>query len=222
MLQLKKRIRGIIFDLDGTLLNTLPDLHAAVNYALARLSLPLRKLCEIRGMIGNGASMLIMRALPDNAKNMHAEAMALFSCYYSSHICEKTKTYDEIANLITAMQGRCKIGVLSNKPHNAAVEIVRAYFGNNFAPVFGKREDVPLKPDPAGALEIADMWGLPPDEIAMIGDSMPDILTAKAAGMLPIAVTWGYGDINAITLECPLICDNARQLKDMLLQLTAI
>lgn len=214
-------IRGVIFDLDGTLLNTLSDLHAAVNYALKRLDLPQRTLSEIRGMIGNGASKLVMRALPDWAKDLHGAAMELFSGYYTAHTCDKTQPYEGITELIAKLQNKCRLGVLSNKPHDAANEIVRTYFGDAFDPIFGGRSGVPLKPDPTGAIEIARNWGLPNCKIAVVGDSMPDIAVAKAAGMLPIAVAWGYGDKEAITSECELICDSAKILEDTLLKITA-
>lgn len=186
----------VIFDLDGTLLDTLGDLAVACNAVLALRGLPQHSLEEYRFFVGNGIMRLVERSLPEQLRT--AENVALvradFVKYYTEHIDAYTKPYDGIGELLRELTRRgVRIAVASNKFQTGTEKLVRLFFPDiPFAVVFGQRPAVPLKPDPAVVVEILSLTQAAPDRTLYVGDSGIDIQTAAAAGVRSVGVTWGF------------------------------
>lgn len=198
--------RGLIFDLDGTLVDSLPGIADSLNRALASLRLPQHSLGTIRGFIGNGARMLISRAAPEGADEpLLAAIERAFKEDYAQTWTHGTATYPGVAALLTELQQRgIPLAVLSNKPHGFTTKMVSGLFpAVSFAAVLGQRPGIPHKPDPAGAFEIAAVLGLPAQAAMVIGDSTMDLETARRAGMRAVAVSWGYHDRDALVAASP-------------------
>jgi phosphoglycolate phosphatase len=190
------KIGGVIFDLDGTLIHTIEDIAGAANKMFARRGLPEHGLDYYLKWIGSGAIKFIERAHgePVNEKQLMA-FVSEFKEIYARNLHDKSRVYDEVPELLDELvNSGIKISVLSNKPHKLTQKVCKYYLSNwPFDPVLGQREEVPRKPDPAAAKEIAEGWGIAPENILFVGDSDNDILTAQAAGMHPMGVSWGYG-----------------------------
>jgi phosphoglycolate phosphatase len=188
--------KAILFDLDGTLLNTLEDLYNAANRVLAARGLPTHKLDEYRYFTGDGTPMLITRALPEEKRNDKTIRACLkaFCEDYGRNWKLETKPYDGVSEMLDELTVRgLKIAVLSNKSHEFTKRCVADLLPNwTFHVVLGQRGEVPLKPDPAGALEVAERLNIPPAEFLYLGDSAVDMKTAIAAGMFPVGVLWGF------------------------------
>jgi phosphoglycolate phosphatase len=188
---------GLIFDLDGTLVDSLPGIAASLNRALASMDLPTHPPDAVRTFIGNGSLMLARRAAPagvDEARVREVETR--FKADYDETWPEGTRPFEGVPELLAdlAAEGRA-LAVLSNKPDPFTVEIVRRLFPRiSFGVILGHREGSPLKPDPTSALEAVAALGLTPESCRFIGDSTVDIETARRAGIPPLAVTWGYHD----------------------------
>lgn len=190
-------MKAIIFDLDGTLVESLPGIAASLNRALSLHGLPGHSHASVRGFIGDGAKMLVTRALTGVSRlDLLESVVKSFAEDYAISWPSGTSAYPGIPELLENLSGRgIPLAVLSNKPHPFTVEIVGALFPDiTFAAILGNREGLPHKPDPAGALEIAASLGVSPENCILIGDSTMDLDTAKNAGMRSIAVTWGYHD----------------------------
>ncbi len=187
-------VRALILDLDGTLADTLDDLTAAVNHVLASLGLPARTRDEIRSFVGEGAASLVRRALPPSHAHLGEDALAAFRAHYAAHLVVATRPYPGIPEALAALEERrFPLAVLSNKPQPLTEAVVRALFpGVRFASVFGERPGLPRKPDPTSALLVAEALGVPPSEIALVGDGATDVGAARAAGMHAIGATWGF------------------------------
>jgi phosphoglycolate phosphatase len=188
---------ALIFDLDGTLVESLPGIAASLNRALALHGLPGHGDAAVRGFIGDGARMLVTRALAPGEAAPHFESvLRSFAQDYAVSWQKGTRPYEGITKLLADLCGRgVPLAVLSNKPHAFTTEIVAKLFpGITFTAVLGNREGLPHKPDPTGALEIAATLGVAPENCVLIGDSTMDLDTARNAGMASIAVTWGYHD----------------------------
>ena len=188
---------GLIFDLDGTLVDSLQGIAASLNHALASSGLPVHSHAAVRGFIGNGAKILIRRASPANADEALLDTIEQdFKAHYDLSWQTGTIIYPGITDLLESLQSRAhSLAVLSNKPHPFTSAMVSQLFPSvRFAAVLGQRPGIPHKPDPAGALEISAALGLSPAECCVIGDSTMDIETARNAGMRAIAVTWGFHD----------------------------
>jgi len=188
--------KAILFDLDGTLLNTLEDLGDAVNRVLAARGFPTHKLDEYRYFIGDGTATLITRALPEGQRNedtIRACLKALLEAYGRNWKL-KTMPYDGVTEMLDGLTAcRIKMAVLSNKSHDFTKRCVADLLPNwTFDVVLGQRDTVPLKPDPAGALEVAERLNIPPANFLYLGDSAVDMKTAIAAGMFPVGVLWGF------------------------------
>jgi phosphoglycolate phosphatase len=184
-----------IFDLDGTVLNTLPDLADSLNLALGAFGYPTHSLEAFRPMVGNGMAKMIERALPGGQGDPGAQAkvMAHFKREYAKRQCDKTVPYDGIGELLKGLAAKgWALGLLSNKDHENTLAVVGHFFPGLFAQIIGVRPGFPAKPDPAGALEICKGFGLPPGQVFYVGDSGVDMATAKAAGCRPIGVAWGF------------------------------
>lgn len=188
---------GLIFDLDGTLVDSLQGIAASLNHALALSGLPVHSQEVVRGFIGNGVKILIRRASPADADEALLDTVErAFKAHYDPSWQTGTIIYPGITDLLESLQSRgYPLAVLSNKPHPFTVAMVSRLFPSvRFSVVLGQRPGIPHKPDPAGALEISDALGLSPAECCVIGDSTMDIETARNAGMWVIAVTWGFHD----------------------------
>lgn len=187
--------QAAIFDLDGTLLYTLDDLSDSLNEALKREGLPLHTAEEYRLMVGNGLETLVVRALPE-ALRRPAYVRPVFTNFleiYRGRQAVKTRPYDGTADMLKELLAKgVRRAVLSNKAHPNTQELVEHFFPGLIDPAFGLRPELPPKPDPAGALEIAKIWGIPTENILFLGDSDVDVKTALAAGMRPIGAAWGY------------------------------
>ena len=190
------RIEGVIFDLDGTLVHTIEDIAGAANVLFARHGLPEHEIDYYLKWIGNGAVKFIERAhgKPVSKEQLRAY-VAEFKEIYAGNLHDRSSVYEGIPEMLnTLVEKGIKISVLSNKPHLLTQEVCRFYLSSwPFDPVLGQREEVARKPDPAAAFEIAEHMGIVPAKILFVGDSDNDILTAKAAGMHPLGVSWGYG-----------------------------
>ena len=186
----------VIFDLDGTLLNTIADLAQSTNYALAELGYPTHKEDAYRLMVGNGINKLFERALPEGEKS---EANVLrvrqkFVPYYDLHNADKSIPYPGISQLLACLQERgMQLAVASNKYQTAAEKLVAHYFpAIHFVAVFGQREGVPSKPDPTVVYDILKEAGTAPADTLYVGDSGVDMQTALNAGVTSCGVTWGF------------------------------
>jgi phosphoglycolate phosphatase len=184
--------RALLFDLDGTLADTLADLANATNWALAQLGCPPHPLASYRHLVGDGARQLCARALPSDRQGSLDEAVRLMRSRYAETWHNESSLYPGIAELIPAL-GRYKLAVLSNKPDDFTKQVVAHYFpANPFQIVRGQLPGVPLKPDPASALEIARQLAVPAQDWVYLGDTNTDMRTAHAAGMFPVGVLWGF------------------------------
>ena len=186
----------ILFDLDGTLLDTLADLSDAVNHVLISRGCPVRREEEIRSFIGNGIGKLMERALPEAlATPDFEEALAAFKTYYMAHCTAKTRPYDGIPDLLGELKAvGFRLAVVSNK-NDAAVKILTEHFFPGLIDAsIGQREEVPAKPAP-DMVEIAlSQLGVNREQTVYVGDSEVDSATAANAGLPLILVTWGFGD----------------------------
>jgi phosphoglycolate phosphatase len=185
-------MRALLFDLDGTLADTLADLANATNWALTQLGCPTHPLDKYRYMVGDGATQLCARALPSARQNLLDEAVRLMRGRYAETWHDTTRLYPGIAELIPAL-ARYKLAILSNKPDDFTKQVIEHYFQPNpFHVVRGQLPGVPLKPDPSAALEIARQLGVPVSDWLYLGDTNTDMRTARAAGMFPVGVLWGF------------------------------
>ena len=185
--------RGVLFDLDGTLTNTLQDIADAMNRSLRLHSLPEWPLDAYRYLVGNGAVNLSKKAVRDR-QDLQPEVLRDYQAWYERHAMVKTCPYPGIPELLRALRERgMKLCVFSNKPHADTVNVVRHYFPEiPFDEIRGQQPGIPVKPDPQGALLAAEKMGLKPEEILYLGDTSVDMLCARNAGMRPIGVLWGF------------------------------
>jgi phosphoglycolate phosphatase len=190
------RIKAIIFDLDGTLLNTLSDIAGAANHALEKGGFPNHPEEAYRYFVGNGSNMLMTRALPAAYRNQDTilRSVDRFLKAYGKNWHHHTRPYDGIMELLDELTRRnIAMAVLTNKRHFFAQQCMAYFFKRwPFNPVLGQQGDTPPKPDPAMALQIARTLALAPKEILFLGDSATDIETATAAGMIPMGAGWGF------------------------------
>lgn len=190
------RVRAVIFDLDGTLLDSLDDLGDSMNHVLAGAGFPLHAIDDYRHFVGDGMEMLVRRALPPHRLDPATVTRALASMReeYGRRCTRKTRPYPGIPELLDALTDRhLPFAILSNKPHDATVDLAGQLLGRwRFTAVLGARPDVAKKPDPTGALELARGLGLEPQEILYLGDTGTDMRTARAAEMQAAGVLWGF------------------------------
>lgn len=186
----------VVFDLDGTLLDTIGDLAVACNAVLAVRGLPQHSYEEYCHFVGNGIMRLVERALPEPLRTPEnvASVRADFVKYYTEHIDTYTKPYDGIPELLRELVARgVQVAVASNKFQAGTEKLVRLFFPEiPFAGVLGQREGVPLKPDPAVVDEILSRTGAAKENVLYVGDSGVDMQTAAAAGVRSVGVTWGF------------------------------
>lgn len=187
---------AVIFDLDGTLTDTLEDLKNSVNYALGEFGFPERTLDEVRSFVGNGVRRLIYLSVPENTPQETAEeCLKVFKEYYKSHSLINTKPYDGIIPMLEGLKNQgVKTAVVTNKMHEAAEEIVRIFFGGLVDITIGQVDGVAQKPQPDGINLVFQKLGISKERAVYIGDSEVDCITAKNAEIPCIGVTWGFRD----------------------------
>ena len=187
----------IIFDLDGTLLDTLDDLTDATNAALERFGLKSRTRDEVRAFVGNGIAKLIERAVGQEGMDKHAEVLAEFKRYYAAHCADKTAPYEGILSLLQALQAQgIKTAVVSNKADFAVKSLAKTYFDGLLLAAVGENEaeGIQKKPAPDSLLAVMEQLSANAETTVYVGDSEVDIQTAKNAGVACICVTWGFRD----------------------------
>lgn len=211
-----------IFDLDGTLLDTIADLAAATNFALAHYGLPTHKEEEYKFFVGNGINKMFERALPEDKRNEEyiTKLRSQFIPYYDVHNSDLSRPYPGMVELLKELQrNNIAIGVASNKYQEAAVKLVLQFFpGVDFALILGQREGIPSKPDPTIAYEIIEHTGIAKEDTVYIGDSCVDMQTGKNAGITTVGVSWGFRPKAELESYNPdFIADNADELRKYLL-----
>ena len=188
--------RLVIFDLDGTLLNTIEDLGNAANYALSMNGYPTHSLASYPFFVGNGVRNLIRKALPDDARtdSIIDSLLKDFKEYYNEHNTDCTKPYDGIVELLRELQDNgVKMAVASNKYQQATEKIIASYFGDiDFVAVYGQRDGVNVKPDPSVVFSILADAKVPKSDVLYVGDSGVDMETARRACVDSVGVTWGF------------------------------
>lgn len=210
--------KACIFDLDGTLTDTLESLAFSVNETMKEIGMPQITEDQCRQFVGNGAKVLIektLRAAGDENLDRFEEAFEVYGRIFDDNCTYKVKPYDGIREMLHQMKERgMKLGVLSNKPDRQAVHVVSEIFGTDtFDIVQGQKEGIPRKPDPAAALSIAGQFGISPKEAIYIGDSEVDAATGKAAGMDTILVSWGFRPKEELREAAPeWIVDRAEEI----------
>lgn len=211
----------VIFDLDGTLLNTLDDLADSVNYALGECGMPPRTVEEVKGFVGNGIVKLIERAVPPNTKKEDFDkCYALFCDYYKEHMEDKTRPYEGVNGLLKKLKAKgFKTAVVTNKAEFAAVDLCKRMFGAGLDLTVGSCTDRPNKPAPDGVFYALSALGSKKEEAVFVGDSDVDILTAKNAQLDCIGVLWGFRSREVVEKAgADLIAETVDELEKLLLK----
>ena len=208
----------VIFDLDGTLLNTIADLANSTNYALKVLGYPIHEPDKYNFMVGNGINKLFERALPDGEKTEEnvLRVRQEFVPYYDQHNADKSRPYPGVTELLETLQtAGMQLAVASNKYRAATEKLIAHYFPNiKFTAVFGQRESIPVKPDPIIVKEILQIAKVQEEETLYVGDSGVDMQTAINAGVTSCGVTWGFRPRTELESFHPdHIVDNAEEIK---------
>lgn len=189
-------IKGILFDLDGTLCNTLLDLAAATNRVITAHGFEAKPVENFKQYVGNGAKMQLKRAIGQEIseelfETIHKEYIA----DYGTHYLDETCAYSGVEETVAALYEKgIRMGVVTNKPQQMATDIVKAVFGEQIVEVWGNTPNFPLKPDPALPLHVMNRLGLTPEETLFVGDSGVDMQTGVNCGMTAVGVTWGFRD----------------------------
>ncbi len=215
-------IDTIIFDLDGTLLNTLEDLKDSVNYALAKQRFPLRTLPEIRSFVGNGIRLLMERSVPEHTDTETFEICFKDFCdYYKIHMEDKTAPYDGITQMLEKIKAEgFKTAIVTNKADFAAQDLCKRMFGDTIDLVVGSTDDRPNKPAPDGVYYALKVLGSKLRNTVFVGDADTDILTANNAGLDSIGVLWGFRDRDIIEKEgAKYIVDSVKDLEKLLISM---
>lgn len=190
--------KAVIFDLDGTLLNTLDDLADSTNYALSKFGYPTRTIDEVRQFVGNGVAKLIERAIPEGKNNPNFEkCLAIFKENYAQNMYNKTAPYNGIIEMLSNLKSKgIKIAVVSNKFDLAVKELCKKYFEGfiDFAAGENEVQGIKKKPAPDTVISVLNEFNFAPEDAVYVGDSDVDIMTAKNSKMPCISVTWGFRD----------------------------
>ena len=204
---------GILFDLDGTLLDTLKDLTDATNYALAKFGFPPRTVEEVRRFVGNGAENQIRLSLPDDNKQDLQKVLAAYKPYYTAHCQIKTKPYDGILPALKSLGEKYPIAIVSNKPDAAVKALCADYFPGIYA--LGEAAGCPRKP--AADMVFKAMEAIGVERCIYVGDSEVDVLTAQNAGMPCVCVLWGFRDKEDLEAAgCSICCEKTEDLVKMI------
>ena len=213
------RYDTIIFDLDGTLLDTLNDLHAAVNHALTEMSFPARSLDQVRQFVGNGVAKLMERAVPPGTSPEDTtQALAIFKDWYARHSMDATAPYPGVPELLQALRAKgCKTAVVSNKFDGAVKGLCRTYFGDKIPVAIGESQGVARKPAPDTVRRALAELGAEAAGAVYVGDSDVDIETARNSGVPCLSVSWGFRDRAFLTAHgAARIVDTVADLEDVL------
>ncbi len=196
-------IDTVIFDLDGTLLNTLDDLADSVNYALSSLGYPVRTVDEVRMMVGNSVVYLIEKALPyGTAEAERDRCIAVFEEHYKANMRNKTAPYSGVMQMLSDVKSLgYKVAVVSNKPDVFTKELVKELFGEYISLAIGRSDDLPRKPAPDMVLHAIKLLGSDADTTVYVGDSEVDVITSKNAGLPCVGCLWGFRDEEILRRE---------------------
>lgn len=189
------RFSHVIFDLDGTILNTLEDLADACNWVCRQYGWPEHPVDAYRYFVGNGMAKLLERALPAQAQEepLRQQVMEDFLSYYNDHKADKTRPYAGMAQAIARIkQGGVQVAVLTNKPHQAALDVAERYYPGVFDLVQGAMPQIPVKPDPTLLRSVMERMGATAQNTLFVGDSNVDIQTARNGGIPACGVLWGF------------------------------
>ena len=209
----------ILFDLDGTLLNTLKDLQNSVNYALEQQGYPLRNIEEIRNFVGDGVAMLIHRSVPtQTTPEAEAHCLSIFKEHYMIHMYDNTKPYDGILPLLYQLKEKgYRLGIVSNKLESAVQGLAKDYFENLFDVAIGDVPSRNKKPAPDSVLAAIQQLSVRPSDCLYIGDTNIDVETAHNAGIVCVGVTWGFRDRSVLLdAKADYIIDTPEQLFSVL------
>ncbi len=211
--------RAVLFDLDGTLADTLQDLAAAMNWTLQQLGLPTHSIEAYRSWIGGGSREMTRKCVPQERHDNLDEVYELMTKRYSEHQLDTTRLYPGIAELLDGLCARdIKLSVLSNKNHPSTVAICDALLYKwPIAAVYGARAEVPIKPDPSGADDIVSALEVPARQFVYLGDTDIDMQTAVAANMYPVGVLWGFRNAEELNAAgARLLLNHPTELLDFL------
>lgn len=215
-------IEAVIFDLDGTLLDTIEDLANACNYSLSTLGYDTYDVEKYKRFVGNGRLKLIERILPEGSKSgdVFVKAVDLFDEYYAAHMVDMTKPYEGIIELLdNLIEKDIKLAVVSNKPHKFTVEVVKKYFGDRFNIVYGQREGYPVKPDPKTVFEVINSLDVDLNNCFYVGDSDVDMITAKNSAVKSIGVAWGFRGLGELEeAGADYIANSVKELEKIILE----
>ena len=186
--------KAFIFDLDGTLLNTLEDLKNSVNFAMRSMGYPEHTLEQVRMFIGNGIAMLIKRAVPPGTDEAdEKKTLGIFTEHYNAHLNDCTAAYPGVTESLTALKNRgVKTGVVTNKNDDSAKMLINKYFGNLIDSTLGHVPGLPSKPNPESLLRVMSDLGVEAENTLYFGDSDVDVMTAKNAGVKCVGASWGF------------------------------
>lgn len=212
------KIDLVVFDLDGTLADSLPDITNAANHACRSLGLPEHPVSAIKHMIGGGERKLVERALGPDREGLMEKAFRLYLDYYSHHVGDFTSLYPEVKETLSQLDGK-KLAVLSNKRQSLTEAVLRAKgIASFFTAIRGGGSELPLKPSPEPLLALIEEVQGEPARTLMVGDKPGDILAGKAAGTLTLGVTYGYGEASAVKAAEPdFLVDHFAAIKEIIL-----
>ena len=215
-----RRIKAVVFDLDGTLLNTLLDIGAGANMALHRSGLPEHTMAEYRRLVGHGIRNLFRLAVPENTpESVYDEALSYYLSYYPEHCADHTDYFPGIQQMLNALhENGYRLGILSNKTEATSRKIIAQFFPDvPFALVWGNNGTRPLKPQTDAGYALCEALSLRADEIAYVGDGDTDMEFASKMGFFALGVTWGYRDRDElIAAGADVLADTAEQITETL------
>lgn len=208
-----------IFDLDGTVANTIADLSNSMDYAMEQCNCPKHSQKEYLAMVGSGTLMFVKGALPDDKQELAQQALGYLRSHYRENYCVETVAYDGIIEILGKLKNSgMQLMILTNKDEGIARTTVSKIFGDDlFGYVAGARDDVPLKPDPQSLLSLIEKGGCDISETVFVGDSDVDIMTGKNAVVDTVAVSWGFRAKEQLAeLGCDIMIDEPKELLKLL------
>ncbi len=214
------KFKAVLFDLDGTLVNSLYDLADSVNHILAKNGFPVHETDEYKYFVGNGIPTMLRRAMPQNeGEEVHKKLVDEFIEYYSVHSLDKTAPYDGIKELVYDLKAAgIKVAVVTNKAQEAANTVVKMLFGDVFDCIMGLSPGVPAKPDPTSALMVMEKLGVKPEDCAFIGDTSVDITVGVNSGAFAVGVLYGFRKKEELEAAgAKVFAENSEELRKILI-----